>query len=210
MGSAVVKLGGSTAYRAEMREWLDVLAGSPMPLVIVPGGGPFADQVRKAQAEMGFSDQVAHFMAILAMEQMGLALLDMNKRLAPARTVDEIGAVQGEGKLPVWLPSQMCDAAAEISQSWDVTSDSLAAWLAERIGAEALLLVKQTDAFEAINDIGELAAAGIVDAMLPSMLAPETELRLAGPGSLTNARDCFAAGRLPGTSFSAAVRKGAA
>lgn len=210
MGSAVVKLGGSTAYHAEMREWLGVLTGSSMPLVLVPGGGPFADQVREAQAEMGFSDHAAHFMAILAMEQMGLALLDMNKRLAPARTTEEIGTVQGQGQLPVWLPYQMCDAAAEIPQCWDVTSDSLAAWLAGRIGAEALLLVKQTDAFEVVNDIAGLVAVGIVDPMLPSILAPETELRLAGPGSLTNARDCFAAGRLPGKSFSSAARKGAA
>lgn len=210
MAATVVKLGGSTAYHAEMREWLDVLAGAPVPVVVVPGGGPFADRVREAQAEMSFSNRAAHFMAILAMEQMGVALLDMDERLTPARTAEEIGAAQAQGKLPMWMPAQMCDAAAEIPQSWDVTSDSLAAWLAGRIGAQALLLVKQTDAFEAINDIGELAAAGIVDPMLPSMLAPGTELHLAGPRSLTTARDCLASGRLPGKSFHAAGQRGAA
>ena len=64
MKRAVVKLGGSTAFDAEMDMWISALAGSALPLVIVPGGGSFADQVRQSQQRMGFSDEAAHAMAI--------------------------------------------------------------------------------------------------------------------------------------------------
>jgi len=207
----VVKLGGSTAYHAEMRNWVTVLAATERPLVLVPGGGPFADRVREAQREMGFSDRAAHFMAIMAMDQMGMAVLDMDERLAPARSPEEIDIALAEGKLPVWLPSGMCEAAGDIPQSWDMTSDSLAAWLAGRVGADALLLVKQTGALEDAGDIDTLVAAGIVDPLLPAMLGERTALYLAGPGALATAGECLAAGSLPGRRFCArAARKGAA
>ncbi|RUU72932.1 hypothetical protein EOD00_40425, partial [Mesorhizobium sp. M7A.T.Ca.TU.009.01.3.1] len=68
---AIVKLGGSTAHAAEMKSWIAALAGSRLPIVIVPGGGLFADHVRETQTRMDFSDAAAHAMAILAMEQFG-------------------------------------------------------------------------------------------------------------------------------------------
>jgi dihydroneopterin aldolase len=211
MTPIVVKLGGSTAYHAEMRKWVSVLAASGRPLVIVPGGGPFANRVREAQPEIGFSNQAAHFMAILAMDQMGLALVEMDERLTPACTFDEIEGALGEGKLPVWLPYQLCSTAPDIPQSWDMTSDSLAAWLAGRLGAEALLLIKQTEAFEGVEDVEALVTAEIVDRLLPAVMA-ETALYLAGPGSLATAGECLAAGNLPGKRFfaHATTQRGAA
>ena len=48
----VVKLGGSLAYASELPRWLSALAeGAGGRAIIVPGGGPFADQVRHAQSE---------------------------------------------------------------------------------------------------------------------------------------------------------------
>src|SRR5262245_55260718 len=107
MKRAVVKLGGSTASGALMNIWISALAGSTLPLVIVPGGGPFADHVREAQARMGFSDGAAHAMAILAMDQFGTVILDRDQRLALARTVDDVLSALGGASIPVWLPSTM-------------------------------------------------------------------------------------------------------
>ena len=110
-----------------MDVWIAALAASSLPLVIVPGGGPFADQVRDAQKRMGFSDAAAHAMAILAMDQFGHVILDRHERLAPARSLDEIEHALTDGKIPVWLPSSMAIPAPDIPCSWDITSDSLAA-----------------------------------------------------------------------------------
>jgi aspartokinase-like uncharacterized kinase len=179
--------------------WVAALAGSVMPLVVVPGGGPFADAVRETQHDMGFSDAAAHKMAILAMEQFAHIILDRNERFAPARSLQEIGAVLAQGKVPVWLPSALALSAPEIPQSWDVTSDSLAAWIAGRLGAETLLLIKQTDGFSASDDVASLSARGVVDSVLPSMLSENVALRLAGPRDAAIAAADFASGKLPGT-----------
>jgi dihydroneopterin aldolase len=203
MKRTVVKLGGSTAFHAEMREWIFALATAGMPLVVVPGGGPFADQVRSAQKQMRFSDQAAHFMAILAMDQMGLAMVEMHDRLVSAHSFEEIDAALERGEIPVWLPSQICFSATEIPQSWDMTSDSLAAWLAGKIGAEALLLVKQTNAFDENSQILNLVADGVVDPLLPMMLKPATGFFLAGPAALVTARHRFSAGEVPGVRIGA-------
>lgn len=210
MSMAVVKLGGSTAYHAEMQGWISAVAGSSGPLVLVPGGGPFADQVRDAQAHMRFSDQAAHSMAILAMEQMGLALIDMHPRFVAARSISAIEASLADGCIPVWLPYELCRQAGDIPENWDMTSDSLSAWLARQIGAETLLLVKQTDALA--DSVEALTEAGVVDPLLPDMLGDKIDLYIAGPQSLNDAGRAFAAGQLPGTKIARrqAVTKGAA
>src|SRR5690606_7143608 len=107
MTLAVVKLGGSTAADTRLFEWIDALAAARTPLVIVPGGGPFADQVRETQAKIGFSDQAAHAMAIHGMEQFGLMLCDLSHRFFPARLEDQMREIVEKGDIPVWLPSAM-------------------------------------------------------------------------------------------------------
>jgi Uncharacterized archaeal kinase related to aspartokinases, uridylate kinases len=134
---AVVKLGGSTASHQELAVWIEALAGASLSLVIVPGGGLFADQVRDAQKRIGFSDDAAHVMALLAMEQFGQVILERHARFRPARTLEDMQRALAEGKIPVWLASTMVVTAPDIPATWDITSDSLAAWLAGRVGATA-------------------------------------------------------------------------
>src|SRR5260370_35911398 len=63
----VVKLGGSFAFSAILTDWIRTLASCAGRVVIVPGGGPFADAVRTAQLRMGFDHRAAHLMSIPAM-----------------------------------------------------------------------------------------------------------------------------------------------
>lgn len=199
MRPAVVKIGGSTAaHCAELAAWISAIAGASLPLVVVPGGGPFADRVRDTQQTLGFSDRAAHAMAILAMEQFGHVILDRHERLRPARSTAEIEAVLGGGRIPVWLPSAMALAAPDIPQSWNITSDSLAAWLAGELAADTLLLVKQSRAFSAGDTLAALSARGIVDAGFSAMLPAGVELRLAGPQDASTAAPLLSSGGLPG------------
>jgi dihydroneopterin aldolase len=139
--------------------------------VIVPGGGPFADAVRAAQAPMGFDDRAAHRMGLLAMEQYGCAIGSLHERLSLAASLDAIRQGLADRKVPVWLPTQMALADAGIPQSWNVTSDSLAAWLAGKIGADRLLLVKHVDAKEEAVRAADLAVGDVVDKAFAKFLA---------------------------------------
>ncbi len=138
----VVKLGGSHATHAALRPWLCAIAAAAGAVVLVPGGGPFADAVRALQPRLGFDDRTAHAMALLAMAQFAQFLIGLAPALAPADGPAAIAAALAAGRVPVWLPPPGLGAAEGIAPSWEVTSDSLALWLAGELAAPALLLVK--------------------------------------------------------------------
>ncbi len=112
------------------------------PLLVVPGGGPFADAVRDVDRRYRLSDAAAHWMAVLAMDQYAHLVA---ARLAGALLVEEpadIAAALAAGRVPVLAPSRWLRAADPLPHGWDVTSDSLAAWIAAVIGARRLVLIK--------------------------------------------------------------------
>jgi aspartokinase-like uncharacterized kinase len=178
----VLKLGGSLANSGGLTACLAVLAAPRGDVVVVPGGGVFADAVREAQPRFGFSDRAAHRMALLAMEQYALMLVDRLPRLRPCRTLEEMRQAVQAGRPAIWLPTTMALADPTIPQSWDVTADSLAAWLARRLGAERLVLVKSVAAPRPL-DIDALAASGLVDTAFPSFVdGAALALDWIGPG----------------------------
>lgn len=160
----VVKIGGSLLGSPELEKWLDIFAKfSDGNIVIVPGGGLFADAVRAAQKLSKMSDASAHRLAVLAMDQYGLLMASMNPMLATARTEMEIDERTWQHRGIVWLPSQMVLADDTIPQSWDVTSDSIAAWLAEKLGAQHLVLVKSDKPDESELCLRMMTKTGMVD-----------------------------------------------
>ena len=166
----VVKLGGSFAFSAMLTVWIRVLASCAGRVVIVPGGGPFADAVRTVQRRMGFDDRAAHLMSLLAMEQYGHALICYDDLLQPADSVECIERHLAAQRVPVWMPARMAAAAPDVEPSWKVTSDSLAAWLSGTIGASRLILVKHIGALSGLEQCQDLVAMGIVDEAFPQYL----------------------------------------
>jgi hypothetical protein len=110
-------------------------------------------------------------MALLAMEQYALLLHELAPALRPSADEAQIAAALAAGTIALWLPSQMVEADPAIAESWDVTSDSLAAWLAWRVGATRLVLVKSAPAPEPPLSPERLAALGLVDAAFPAYAA---------------------------------------
>ena len=161
----VVKVGGSLANSPELPRWLDVIATAGAgKVVLVPGGGSWADEVRAAQKREGFDDHVAHQKALRAMEQYGKVLAGMRANLIPAASIADIHEALRNGQIAVWMPYKMIVADPSIPESWDVTSDSLAAWLAKQLNASVLLLVKSVKFDGPQPEIEELLRRGWVDA----------------------------------------------
>jgi dihydroneopterin aldolase len=197
----VIKIGGSLAATSNLAEWLraiDKIAGQP---IVVPGGGTFADAVRDAQKDMGFDDLAAHRMALLAMEQYGLALAAHVPRMIAAATPAAIQRAWRLGQLPVWAPAHMMASATPVPPSWDATSDTLAAWLAGELRATRLLLIKSTDlAAGDAPSLADLTASGLVDRLFAGFAGLSgAEIFVAGPSALTDAAALFAGGQVPGT-----------
>ncbi len=161
----VVKLGGSLYNTPELKLWLQSLANSSIstPIVIVPGGGPFADQVREAQTLHHFNDAVAHHMALIAMKQFGLMLTALEAKCQP------FNALKPEQALSVWLPDHSLLSNPVLPQSWDLTSDSLALWLASKLEAEQLFLIKHVHVSSA--SIQQLKTSHVIDRSFADLFA---------------------------------------
>ncbi|MBM3351395.1 MAG: uridylate kinase [Betaproteobacteria bacterium] len=139
----VLKLGGSLLGSPELPRWLDQLVKvSDGKVVIVPGGGLFANTVRDAQRLTQVSDACAHELALIAMDQFGLLMQGMNQGLVTASSELEIAERSWQHRAIIWLPSKMVLADGHISRNWQITSDSISAWLARKLSAEYLVLVK--------------------------------------------------------------------
>jgi 5-(aminomethyl)-3-furanmethanol phosphate kinase len=195
----IVKLGGSYAFSPQLKNWLDTFEACAGHVVLVPGGGPFADAVRDAQQHMGFDDEAAHRMALLAMEQYGCALASRGRGLTEAASPVAIRRTLRQGKVPVWWPTRMVLEAIDIPKSWDVTADSLAAWLARMIDVRRVLLVKNIELPNPPLRIDELVARGIVDPLFARYVSMGgVEAAIAGPADHAAAAAAICSGMLPG------------
>jgi 5-(aminomethyl)-3-furanmethanol phosphate kinase len=145
----VVKIGGSLLQHVEKFDRvLGVVAelGRARRLLIVPGGGPFADAVRAVDARVGLSDDAAHWMAILAMDQHAHLIAERLVHGALVTSATAIADAQSSGRIPVLAPYRWLREADPLPHSWDVTSDSIAAWCAHAVGASQLVLIKPSGA----------------------------------------------------------------
>ncbi|MBZ0159200.1 MAG: aspartate/glutamate/uridylate kinase [bacterium] len=143
----VIKVGGSLGRWKGLGKLLDSIErwkGSTNVLVI-PGGGVFADLVRAEYRRVRLTNHAAHRMAILAMDQYGLELCDLASRAAAASSLNQVMEVIRRGRLPIYLPSRSLARHDPFTPSWGVTSDSIAAYIAGRVGAKSLLLLKSAD-----------------------------------------------------------------
>lgn len=145
----VLKLGGSFAHSPHLAAWLDWIAQSAGGIVVVAGGGPFADTVRETQTLIGYDDETAHDMALMAMAQYARMLASLRPSFRYADNIAAIGSAVANSLVPVWSPWPMLRDHADIARSWDVTSDSLAAWLAAEIRSDRLLVAKHRPDFDA-------------------------------------------------------------
>ncbi len=181
---AVVKVGGSLLESGSLPSLLTALAelARTHRLVVVPGGGPFADAVRGACSLHDPGASAAHWMAILAMDQHAHLLAGLQPAARLVTGPDEVARVLAEGLLPVLCPFRWLRAVDPLPHGWHVTSDSIAAWVAARLSARRLALLKSLEGVPGTS--GDVVAeaplraatlAGIVDEYFERALEPGVE-----------------------------------
>jgi aspartokinase-like uncharacterized kinase len=145
---AVVKVGGSLAEDPERLIDLCTKLGGlakSYELVVVPGGGRFADVVRDSDKRFNLSSEISHRMAILGMDQFGLLLSQITPNSCATFFLDDAKQLSATKVVPVFLPSRLMFKEDPLKNSWDVTSDSIAAYVASRLQAAKVLLVTDVD-----------------------------------------------------------------
>jgi aspartokinase-like uncharacterized kinase len=151
----VLKLGGSLLTIPDLMDRLEAVIDRlrPSPVLIVPGGGAAADIIRDLDRKLQLSPEKAHRDAIAAMSLNAALLCRLNRSLRLVRNYDEAKRFWSEDHTAVLdaysflfgLPDNTGDS---LPASWDITSDSIAAWTAQKWQADRLILAKSCDAPE--------------------------------------------------------------
>lgn len=186
LGGSLYDLDGLPDLLAQLRDWFRVgeSYARATPLLL-PGGGKTADVVRDWQQSHAIDEDQAHWLACEA--------LDLNARLIQSILPQSVivddplsaHAAWEEGRFPLLATSHALKREEQFSwhqepsapghpgheplpHIWDVTSDSLAAWLALRFGAERLLLIKSVPV-PAGRHVTEAARRGWIDPYFPGL-----------------------------------------
>ncbi len=147
----IVKVGGSLLNLSDLSERIVALRDQRPGIrpVLIAGGGPAADVVRSWDDTFSLGESACHALALTSM-QLTASLLE---RILPQSCVvsseAEAAACWSCGTWPIldvaaWLNETEANQAG-LPESWDVTSDSLSAWVAEKWDAEELWLLKSTE-----------------------------------------------------------------
>jgi len=135
----VVKIGGSL-FPDYVDDICEVLCESNEDVVLVSGGGRLANSLREFNSVKTFSDDVNHWSAIKCMDILGELIADRNESVVAVNDIESISRVHECGKIPLLLVYDLMRSLDPLKHSWDVTSDSIACWLAHRINAKLLIL----------------------------------------------------------------------
>lgn len=174
----VVKLGGSLLQRPELprlaEAWL--AENNDAINVILVGGGVWADGVRDAYARFDLEESFCHWLCIDLLEQTGQLAARLLKLplIADWQSLDErLAQPTACGTNLIYTCGQFLRevdpslAGASLPQSWQVTTDSIAARLATRLKACELVLWKSSLPEAAVTDIAQWSRLDYVDGYFP-------------------------------------------
>jgi 5-(aminomethyl)-3-furanmethanol phosphate kinase len=165
----VVKIGGSLSADPLLPHWLELLAQlGGGRVTVVCGGGIFADEVRRMQAQWALNDLAAHNMAVLAMAQTAYQMQALNPALQLATRQSDILRVLRKGRTAVWLPLELQRELPDAQTTWDATSDTIALNLARKLNAERLVMVKSC-AIDPQLTLAQLGEHGVIDRLFAAL-----------------------------------------
>jgi hypothetical protein len=140
----VIKVGGSLfpEKAIELCESIIALnnsARSPKKIVLICGGGSFANKIRIYDHDMHFSNTANHNSAIMCMDIIGTLLADKVEGLEVAKSIDSVKSILNHGSLPVLIPTKIFESHDPFEHSWRVSSDSLSMYISDLLKAKLLI-----------------------------------------------------------------------
>ena len=112
-------------------------------IILIPGGGTYANFVRKLDKKISIGDELSHWMAIFAMNYNGIRINQEYLQLTCFTNLNELK--KSKEKIAIFLPYDFLYQLDELPHSWSVTSDSIAVYIAHQLGLKDCFLIKDID-----------------------------------------------------------------
>lgn len=167
--SRVIKLGGSLLdwpeFPGQLQAWLD--RQQPACNLILAGGGELVEAIRRLDVAHGLGEKKSHWHCIRTLSITAGIFADLFPaklpvRHEPANLADGFYLLDAE-----WIMREdLRRSPRPLPETWDVTTDSIAARAAVLVGATELVLLK-SKLPERLGGLRALADAGYVDRHFP-------------------------------------------
>jgi hypothetical protein len=161
------------------RLWAWLQQQAPAVNYLIAGGGELADAIRRADEQHGLGEQLSHQLCLRAMQINGEILrhvIDV-ARTAPSALPEQQRSIRLLNVLDMLGSAElMARAATPLPETWQATSDSIAAHLADVLGAQELVLLKSVDLPGSVS-YAEAQRAGVVDGCFGQMAARVPKVR---------------------------------
>jgi aspartokinase-like uncharacterized kinase len=170
----VVKLGGSLldlpGLGRKLRDWLDQLP--TRQVIVVVGGGRTADVIRVLDGVHHFGEAQAHWLAVRAMSLNARIVVELLSASRLVTALEDCAETWAVDCTPILDPHPVLlgdwGKPGELPHRWSVTSDSIAARIAQLAGAAEVVLLKSRSAPSGLS-WEELAKEGFVDEWFPQV-----------------------------------------
>lgn len=174
MRLVVLKLGGSLLACVDLAARLHTVLSRHRAdrILIAVGGGESADVVREWSRRFELTEEAAHWIALRSLAVTRALVQALMPECGEVRNIDEAERIWREGNPPLLLDIEAYLKASEVIDSsplphtWNVTSDSIAAWVALRWDADELVLLKSTELPAAIS-ANQAQQVGLIDDHFP-------------------------------------------
>ncbi len=176
----VFKLSGSLDNEKTLSKLIPLIdsLSSRLRVVIVPGGGAFADFIRARSARRKTSEKTAHAQAVISTGQFGYELAERFKNGVAAHNRFQVETALKAGATPVFIPHPYTAGRKRIPATWEATSDTIAAEACRYLGIGGLIMLKSVDGIfengrlKMIAGKTSLKKSDVVDPVFISHLEP--------------------------------------
>ncbi|VAX22731.1 hypothetical protein MNBD_NITROSPINAE03-2090 [hydrothermal vent metagenome] len=176
----VFKLSGSLDNEKILSRLIPVIdeLSSKLRVVIVPGGGAFADFIRARSARRKTSEKTAHAQAVMSTGQFGYELAERFKNGIAVYNRSQVTAAFKSGATPVFIPHPFAVDQKRIPATWEATSDTIAVETCRYLRIGGLVMLKSVDGIykngklQAQAGKASLKKSGVVDPVFGGRLEP--------------------------------------
>lgn len=147
----VVKFGGSLlSLKDRCRSTIETLvslANNNHRILVIPGGGPTDKTIEAIDKWANLHPDTHHTACALAQDQTGLILSDpsFSKQVRACTDLESVSIALEESLLAILLPSKIIFALNPFERSWEITSDSMAAWFAWLVRCNEVIVLTDVD-----------------------------------------------------------------